>query len=343
MAKRATMKDIANAAGVSAATVSYILNNKADKSISAETRSNVLSIAKSMNYIPNTAAQRLKTNRANCIAVHLSQTLMLPRYHSILQGLRNYLTPRGYNILLVNDQDCGSFSGCVYAYLSGQADGIIYISSDGKGLSDSELTQIEKEGIPLSVIDCMGENAKVSSITYDYYASSSLRAEYLLQQGFRKILYLCPAYLDPKEIAREQGAKSIAVMHADVSVDVLTIQTLDETWKASIRSEQFIDIFNHKVVRETAQILETVPPDTAILAYSRELQEAVMRILLRQHLTSNNSATDAWYKRGVSFHFPHYEAGVEAACSLINAINGAAEPRRLSLRPIIDLIDPLLF
>lgn len=342
MTKRTTIKDIASAAKVSSATVSYILNEVPNKSISDETRQMVLSLAQQMNYIPNNSARRLKTNHANCIAVRLSQTLMLPRYHTILQGLRSYLTPKGYSILLASDDKQGSFSGCMYACMSGQADGVIYISSNGTGISQEEFDQVQKQSIPISVIDCMGDRTNVNSITYDYYASSSLRMEYLLKNGYKKFLYLRPAYQDAKEVAREQGVRSASLIHKDVSVEVHQMQTINEEWRHA-DFDQFASSFHCYTVQEAKKVLRDVDPDTAVVAYSRELQDVVLHILYADHLLHNCPETEQWNRRGVSYHFPHFDAGVEAAASLLNTISGSKDVRRLSLQPILDITDPDLF
>ena len=57
MENRATIKDIASAAGVSVATVSYIMNNTPGKTISDQTRNRVLAVAEELHYVPNTSAQ----------------------------------------------------------------------------------------------------------------------------------------------------------------------------------------------------------------------------------------------------------------------------------------------
>ena len=65
---RVTIKDVASAADVSVATVSYVLNNT-DNAISAETRAHVQEIARQMNYRPNRVAKGLKTAHFNTLAV----------------------------------------------------------------------------------------------------------------------------------------------------------------------------------------------------------------------------------------------------------------------------------
>lgn len=69
MEKKVTVKDVAREAGVSVATVSYIMNNRADQKISSQTRKKVLQIANLLNYRPSHAAKSLATGRNNIIGV----------------------------------------------------------------------------------------------------------------------------------------------------------------------------------------------------------------------------------------------------------------------------------
>lgn len=69
MEKKITVKDVAREAGVSVATVSYIMNNRTDQKISSETRKKVLQIANLLNYRPSHAAISLATGKSNVIGV----------------------------------------------------------------------------------------------------------------------------------------------------------------------------------------------------------------------------------------------------------------------------------
>ncbi len=69
MEKKVTVKDVAREAGVSVATVSYIMNNRSDQKISAQTKKKVLQIANLLNYRPSHAAKSLATGRNNIIGV----------------------------------------------------------------------------------------------------------------------------------------------------------------------------------------------------------------------------------------------------------------------------------
>ena len=69
MNKKPTAKDVAKAAGVSVATVSYVLNNKEGQKISEETRKKVLQMANLLHYVPSHEAKSLATGKNNMIGV----------------------------------------------------------------------------------------------------------------------------------------------------------------------------------------------------------------------------------------------------------------------------------
>ncbi len=67
----ATVKDIANAAGVSIGTVSRALNNA--KGMTQETRERILSLAKRLEYQPNLQARGLAGGKPNALGIVIPQ------------------------------------------------------------------------------------------------------------------------------------------------------------------------------------------------------------------------------------------------------------------------------
>ena len=65
--RKVTAKDVAREAGVSATTVSYVLNNRAHQSIPERTRRRVLTAAEKLGYAPSAAARALATGRSNLV------------------------------------------------------------------------------------------------------------------------------------------------------------------------------------------------------------------------------------------------------------------------------------
>ncbi|WP_280435364.1 LacI family DNA-binding transcriptional regulator [Nocardia carnea] len=70
-AKRVTSSDVAFAAGVSRTTVSFVLNNRADQSISEETRQRVLDAAQRLEYRPNASGRALAAGRSDIVLLSI--------------------------------------------------------------------------------------------------------------------------------------------------------------------------------------------------------------------------------------------------------------------------------
>lgn len=338
MNSKVTIKDIAMAAGVSVATVSYIINDTPGKSVSQQTRQRVLAAARELNYVPNTSAQRLKTNRAKCIAVRLSNNLSQPRYHNIIQGIRSHLSSLGYSALLTSFDQRGSLAGCIDACMSGQADGMIYIAARGIGIPPEDLERIRSRNIAVSAVDCMGATPDVSSIVYDYYASSRDRMDYLVQNGYRKFLYLRPLYQNYKESAREHGIRSVQMERPEISIDVVPLEELNEDWYSQYIIRTYANI-SSGLVSAIRQALASADPDTAVLCHAPELQNVVTRLLYNENLRNPSPENEAWYRRSISYHFPHREVGVEAARSMLELLNNPTAVRKVSIHPVLDIPD----
>ena len=72
--KKVTIRDVAKEAGVSVATVSYVVNGRTDLKISDETRKRVLQVINLLNYSPNQAAKALASKRKNQVGFAISDT-----------------------------------------------------------------------------------------------------------------------------------------------------------------------------------------------------------------------------------------------------------------------------
>ncbi len=93
-----TLKDIANMAGVSVATVSYVLNNK-DNKVSTEVAARVRSIMKQVNYQPNTMAKSLRSSKSKIIGI-LTEDMSVWQASYIVQGITHYAEANGYSVVI---------------------------------------------------------------------------------------------------------------------------------------------------------------------------------------------------------------------------------------------------
>ena len=100
----ATMKEIADLANVSVATVSYVLSGK--KNVSPQKRDRVLNAVTLTNYKLNTIAKSLRTSKTEIIGVLVEDIRGLP-VPEIVDGINQMLTGSGYQVLLNNLQLLG--------------------------------------------------------------------------------------------------------------------------------------------------------------------------------------------------------------------------------------------
>ena len=100
--KKPTLKTVAEHTGFAVTTVSRALAN--DPKIAKETRATVADAARELGYVPDRAAQRLRTGRTKVI------TLLLDPYHEflgfsdvMLNGVMQALRGTGYSVTLTPD------------------------------------------------------------------------------------------------------------------------------------------------------------------------------------------------------------------------------------------------
>ena len=95
-------------AGVSAATVSYVINNRDDQRISEETKKKVLQIVNLLGYSPNSSAKSLATNKTSHVALYLPrEESPYKRYEQlfVIEALCDTFKEHGYHLLVLNSED----------------------------------------------------------------------------------------------------------------------------------------------------------------------------------------------------------------------------------------------
>ena len=118
---RVTIKDVASAANVSIATVSYVLNNKQGQSISEDTRKKVLQTANLLGYECNVMAKFLATGKADTVAAIIKDLdgIGAQNYIKLITELTRRLSELNYSMKLCNYADEIARNGAAYdAYIT---------------------------------------------------------------------------------------------------------------------------------------------------------------------------------------------------------------------------------
>lgn len=185
MKEKATIRDVAAAAGVSAATVSYILNGK--KKVSEETKNAVLDVIKQLEYVPDLNARGLSRKDTRLVGVVVPQTepgstLMFRNsfYSEILGSIEFHARQHGYHVLI-------SATDVTQDYLNlireRNLDGVIII-----GTYENEfLSQLKQLEVPVVLVDSYCKSDWFHEIRIDDENSSYQAVNYILEAGHRNV------------------------------------------------------------------------------------------------------------------------------------------------------------
>lgn len=160
MPKKITIKDIAREAGVSVATVSYVINNRTDMRISEKTRKKVLQIINLLGYTPNQSAQALATSRTRIIALATAADQSVFKNAELFHFtglLSSFLQQQGYGLTCLDSN---------YHEKCDRADAIICYDLS----AECFLAIGDANFIPLLAFDCIINDPLFFQINSDYTA-----------------------------------------------------------------------------------------------------------------------------------------------------------------------------
>ncbi|MFD1658427.1 LacI family DNA-binding transcriptional regulator [Streptomyces caeni] len=189
-----TLAEVAQHAGVSASTVSYVLSGK--RSISAATRQRVERSIRELGYHPNAGARALASSKSNIIAlmVPLRTDMYVPVMMEIAIAVATTARTHGYDVLLLTGEEGPDAVRRVTA--SGLADAMILMDVE---LDDERLPLLRDAGGPTGAKPGVGEDrpsvliglpASTSGLTcvdLDFGAAGALCVEHLAMLGHRDI------------------------------------------------------------------------------------------------------------------------------------------------------------
>lgn len=185
---RPTQVDVARLAGVSRATVSYVLNGQTEGRvpISGETRQRVLDAIEELGYEPDARAQALRSGNTNTIAL-ITPDLRNPHFCEYATGIEEAARASGYHLLISSTNLNDEYAVDIFKDLARRRiDGLILGSSFILESEEAQATlaQIRKRALP--VVE-LSENYGVDSAAADYREATQEVMTYLLSLGHRRI------------------------------------------------------------------------------------------------------------------------------------------------------------
>ena len=183
-----SIKDVAEACGVSASTVSKALNNHSD--VSENKKQHIRNVAKEMGYSPSSSARMLKTNRSHNIGILFVEESHsgLTHYYfsSILDSFREHLERKGYDLTFIVSGK-NKFGGMTFLEHSRyrRFDGVMIACVE---FDNNDVQNLMKSDIPTVIIDYVYNNTM--SILSDNVKGMTMLTQYAIDLGHRRIAYL---------------------------------------------------------------------------------------------------------------------------------------------------------
>ncbi|MFE9170214.1 LacI family DNA-binding transcriptional regulator [Streptomyces kebangsaanensis] len=177
-----TLAEVAQHAGVSASTVSYVLSGK--RSISASTRRRVEESIRVLGYHPNAGARALASNRSNIIAlmVPLRTDMYVPVMMEIAIAVATTARAHGHDVLLLTGEEGPDAVRRVTG--SGLADAMILMDVE---LDDERLPLLRATDQPSVLIGLPADTTGLTCVDLDWGATGALCLEHLAMLGHRDI------------------------------------------------------------------------------------------------------------------------------------------------------------
>jgi LacI family transcriptional regulator len=222
-AGKPTLKTIAEMTGLAITTVSRALGNAPQ--ISEATRRRVHEVAAEIGYLPDRAAQRLKTGRTNVISVLLDpHEEILGFGTSIMHGLARALQATPYHLIVTpNFLDGSNVDAVNYIIRNGMADGLIFSRTEP---FDPRVRLLLENGFPFVTHGRTEFSTPHAFVDYDNFAFAYEATKRLIAKGRRKVTIILP----PKRLTFHQHMLHgfmTAVREAGVAYEIPDTLDLD--------------------------------------------------------------------------------------------------------------------
>jgi LacI family transcriptional regulator len=187
---RPTQRDVADAAGVSQATVSMVLNKAETPSVPQSTRARVLKLAGQLGYQPNHLARNLRRSRTMALACVIPD-ITNPFYPGLVRGLQRMAAPAGYDVLIYDtDRGLEGEHRAIEWLLQRRADGVVGTFFH---LRVPELAMLSRHDIPLVRLESQSKakgDLPIDSVYIDNAAAAAAITQLLIARGHRRIAML---------------------------------------------------------------------------------------------------------------------------------------------------------
>ncbi|GAA3758101.1 LacI family DNA-binding transcriptional regulator [Microbacterium kribbense] len=180
-----SVRDVAEAAGVSVGTVSNVLNRP--EKVSAATVARVHDVIARLGFVRNDAARQLRAGRSRAIGL-LVLDLRNPFFADLARGAEERAAEHGLSVFVVGSDEKPERERAAIDLFEQQRVFGMLLASAGDDLP--RLRQLQQRGIPVVLVDRESPDAAVPSVAVDDVDGGRLAGEHLLSIGRRRIAFV---------------------------------------------------------------------------------------------------------------------------------------------------------
>jgi LacI family transcriptional regulator len=196
----ATLQDVANLAGVSASTVSRVLNNH--PYVTEETSARVVAAMKKLNYSPSRVAQQLRTHTSQIIGLILSD-ISNPFFTSVIRGIQDVAYRNGFSLIVCNsDEDPERERAYVEILLAERVAGVIIAPALDASPAYGPLFEA---GVPVVCVDRPLDGYDADTALVDNVKGASEATSHLIGLGHTRIGLISGPLTITTGLRRQEG------------------------------------------------------------------------------------------------------------------------------------------
>lgn len=199
----ATIRQVAQAAGVSVATASRALNGLA--SVTPATRQKIEAAAAQLDYVPHSGARSLTRQRTDTIGVILPD-LFGEFFSEIIRGIDKVVHGAGKNLLLGNMHGSPEETVQAIRAMRGRVDGLLVMPPNS--IADS-IEGAGRRDLPVVMLNARPNGTGGAYVTVDNYAGARLVTEHLIERGARRIAHIAGPETNRDAAERQRGFRDV--------------------------------------------------------------------------------------------------------------------------------------
>ena len=234
--RRATLRDVAQAAGVSMGTVSVVFNGRENARVAEKTRERIWAAIEELDFRPNLTARHLRFQQTHTIGLITDEIASTPYAGRILLGAQDVAWPVGRLLLLVNsnrDRDVERTS--VRMLIDRRVDGLMYAAQSAHEV----LPLPEMRHLPTVLVNAFSRDPAhpLPSVLADEQYGGSVAAQRVIDAGHRNIVYLAgqrPLWATRERVKGVTERLKSAGLTADRSTIVYGTYDIDSGYRLAL-------------------------------------------------------------------------------------------------------------